>query len=133
MPLLFGVGLAFALRFAIAAVAPDWFSLPAWTLLVRNLCFAASGLCVSWMGLMFWNENSRRYGAMERVFSGARRRLDFWLRQPEEEKEKPQEFEKTLDKCQLLITELGCEAIHENADWLQMHRRKPIQPVFPKG
>ena len=136
LPALFGLGLAFALRCLICTVVadpPDLFSTSGWTLLVRNICLAASALSLSWMGLMFWTENARRYGAMEKVFAGARRRIDLWLGKLEKECGQPEEFEKTLQKCHLLLTELGCEAIHENLDWLQMHRRRPVEPFFPKG
>ena len=136
LPAFLGLFLSIAVRCLLGLVIlviPEWFSIADLTLFARNLCFAASALSLSWMGLMFWTENARRYCAMEKVFAGARRRFDHWLGKLEKEKEQSKEFEKTLAKCHLLLTELGCEAIHENLDWLQMHRRKPVEPFFLKG
>ena len=41
--------------------------------------------------------------------------------------------ETTITAIQDVYVALGREALNENADWLLMHRNKPIEPLSPAG
>lgn len=97
---------------------------------LRNIFFGVSGLLGSKIAVKFLTENINRYRSMQDVFTGARQKLDLLL----------DDFGRTDDtelrneilrEVHDLLRNLGNEAIFENSDWLQMHRNRPIKPVFP--
>jgi len=68
---------------------------------------------------MLFGEISKRHLKMYGIFSLYSKAI--------ENEQKKEEYNKVED----LIYTLGQEALDENADWLQLHRSKPIQ--LPKG
>jgi len=68
---------------------------------------------------MIFEEQSKSYHQMFRLFSIADRKLSMAIQEDKHE----EAFE--------IIRELGLESLMENADWLLLHRSRPME--LPKG
>lgn len=92
--------------------------------ILRNAAFTYAGVNHLWSGLRFLTENIRRYDAMRELYFAAGKRLDGILSAPIDEGQK-------VAQSHALLFALGREALQENAEWLGMHRDRPIEPVLP--
>ncbi len=84
-----------------------------------------------WVSVHFLTDNIRRYGEMAALFTAAGRRLNDHLGLLEQAIDAGEITlaRQALRDSQRLIEELGREALHENSEWLSMHRNHPIEPV----
>lgn len=92
--------------------------------MLRNVAFTYAGFNHLWGSLRFHTENIRRYDAMKDLFRSAGERLDAELARPTAGTDE-------VARAHQLLFELGREALSENAEWLGMHRDRPIEPVLP--
>jgi hypothetical protein len=104
--------------------------------LSKNLLLAAAGLLHSRAAFNFLSQNVRRYSTMIGLFRGANDRMERLLRTLQDQcsPETPEEErKKTIKAIQMLLVDLGIEALNENSEWLQMHRTTPVAPLMPVG
>ncbi|MEM7599880.1 MAG: hypothetical protein AAF357_00525 [Verrucomicrobiota bacterium] len=111
----------------------DPFSTGQWIVFFRTILFTIAALLGARIGYAFLAENAGRYGMMQEVFAGAEKRIEEDLDHLDAliEEGKDVEARKKRDRIRERLVALGEEAIHENTDWLQMHRDKPLAPMFP--
>jgi hypothetical protein len=91
---------------------------------MRNVALALSGSFQLLRGMRFHTENIRRYSGMHALFHAAGVRLDLIVNGPGEVADR-------LERSRAVLFELGREALNENAEWLGMHRDRPVEPVLP--
>lgn len=107
--------------------------------IMESLLLAVGGLLHTFAAFKFVGENTRRYAAMRDLFRASRTKLTDLLNHYQQQIAAPasvqteKEKEHTLRAIQEHLAALGKEALHENTDWLQMHRNKPVEPVLPVG
>jgi hypothetical protein len=80
----------------------------------------------------FVTENTRRYAAMRDLFRSSRARLETLLAQHQglvAARAPAVERQALVRAIHDLMSALGREALHENTDWLTMHRNRPVEPV----
>ena len=97
----------------------------------KYLAFAGGVLCGAWVEVNFFAENIRRYASMASLFQAAGLRFDDYLDWSEQGSEEQKEAaqKQAVASIQALIVEVGREALSENADWLIIHRARPLEPV----
>lgn len=120
------------------AAHPAWLAEPEKLIsIAKNLLLAIGGLLHWWTASKFLVENVRRYTAMAGLFRGAADRTDSLLVSLENEVKQTTipnaATESIVATIQDVYVALGREALNENADWLLMHRNKPIEPLSPAG
>jgi hypothetical protein len=93
----------------------------------KGMLFFIGALFHFWSSLRFTTENSRRYAAMRDLFQAAHTRLKKLLQEHEKTSDSA-EKQRLLAAIQGLLLALGTEALHENTDWLEMHRDRPPEP-----
>ena len=131
-----GVSLGWAIFCAIRGTAPGPY-VPGHAELdtfAKNLLVASGGLLHAFNAVKFADENTKRYTAMRDLFRPSRRKLEALLERYQEQIEggAPEEQKAhSVRAIQSYLAAIGKEALHENTDWLQMHRNKPIEPVLP--
>jgi hypothetical protein len=128
-----GIGLAWAMlstAYGLTGVAgvPDAHKIIA---IFKALCFTAGGLLHSWAVVKFFGENARRYFAMAGLFRGAYNRCNDLLKRIEADSRPLDDYNEHLRDVRDLLVALGKEALSENADWLEMHRVHPVEPIWP--
>jgi hypothetical protein len=116
--------------------------------MAKNLLLASGALLHAWAAVKFANENCRRYGAMRDLFRAAGGRIGEYLDAAAEHLEaseaagshavavavaEAEAFDRVVGGIQSALVDLGQEALHENTDWLLMHRNKPVEPIVPSG
>ncbi len=121
------IALVFSLAaFQLATLSPEVPEGSRLLSILRNAALTYAGFNHLWGGLRFHTENIRRYDAMHELYHAAGKRLDALLAAP-------QFGAHEVDQAQEVLFELGREALSENAEWLGMHRDRPIEPVLPGG
>jgi hypothetical protein len=103
---------------------------------LKVLLFTAGALVHWWLSIKFFAENIRRYSAMAGLYRAAADRCEPLITKLEEQaaaNAAKEAMNRTVGEVQDLLLVLGREAITENADWLLMHRNKPIDPFAPVG
>lgn len=104
--------------------------------IAKNLIFAVGGLLHTWAAFKFFEENTKRYSASRDLFRASElkiRRILETLKSQIESNEKQLEIDVTIQAVQDYFVVLGQEALHENAEWLIMHRNRPVEPILPTG
>lgn len=106
----------------------DWFP-PAlkFSSICKNLLLTSGGLLHAWCVVKFFNENINRYSSMERLYRSAKARIAPLLKKGRPFGPKDEAIIRETLEC------LAREHLQENADWLQMHRMKPMEPLLPVG
>jgi hypothetical protein len=78
------------------------------------------------------SELAYQYNVMAILFESADQQLDKELTALEaaiEASDKPAQ-QASLQRIQALLFKLGQEALDENAEWLLLHRARPLEPVM---
>ncbi|MBK6938900.1 MAG: hypothetical protein IPH13_01660 [Planctomycetes bacterium] len=94
-------------------------------LILTSVVLVIGGLVIAWSERSFYSEDARRYRGMEQLFYSADRRLERLI----------DEYEKSADDRYLaeindILFQLGREALDENAEWLILHRTRPLEPFL---
>lgn len=105
---------------------------------LTNLCIITMGfflvcgaLSVAWAERKLLSEEAYQYNAMAQLFTNGQVRLERLLAELEREDIRPEDFDRHVREAQALIHALGREALAENAEWLILHRARPMEPVVP--
>ncbi len=102
----------------------------------QTLCMTSCGLlllfgamAVAWAEKNLYAEHSRQFSSMADVFLAARRRIDGHLMAIENNPRSPDVL-KRIEAIQDILHALGQQALDENAEWLILHRSRPLEPVL---
>jgi hypothetical protein len=101
-------------------------------------------MAVAWTEKNFYSEHAYDYHTMESLFQHATFRIQSdldklgslaaFLAQPRPDladlNERHQEFDAGVAEVQEFLYSLGKEALDENAEWLFLHRSRPLEPVM---
>jgi hypothetical protein len=89
-------------------------------------------LLVGWTEKNLLSEQAYRFSAMASLFSAAKIRLDECLREAEEAHGRNDAFtrDERIRQAQQMLYDLGIEALDENAEWLILHRARPMEPMM---
>lgn len=109
----------------------SWPDAGAWWLILTGVVLLLGGLALVWNERNFYAEDLRRYGAMRDLFQSALRRYDGILEWYERSGyQDPVQADALERELQDLCYQLGCEALDENAEWLILHRTRPLEPFL---
>ena len=99
--------------------------------ILKTVALASGALLGAWMSVNFFTENIHRYTSMISLFEGASQRLKEHLQSIEAagEDEKGQAHQKSVIDIQRMLIAVGKEALVENAEWLMVHRTRPLEPL----
>lgn len=95
-----------------------------------GICLLFGAMCVAWSEKQLHGEHAYQYHAMHALFSEALQRLESALDQMKEDLEDPIAFARSRQQTQDILYHLGKESLDENAEWLLLHRSRPLEPVF---
>jgi len=114
---------------------PDSEEVKSFGSILKNLLIAGYVAATAYNLFKHADENTKRYSAMRDLFRAAKDRMDRLLDQHQQAIDTRNESEQNrlLLAIQQHLSAIGQEALHEQTDWLQMHRIKPIEPVLPIG
>jgi hypothetical protein len=100
-------------------------------LVFGGVALLAGALAVAWAEKNLLSELAYQYNTMHSLFRDASSRLEFDLRELEGLTNGPSgAFDARLDEIQEYLYALGKEALDENAEWLLLHRARPLEPVM---
>ncbi len=99
--------------------------------LIAAGCLLVSGaLAIAWSEKKLNSELAYQYSTMAALFVYADGRLEGQIKALEEHGAGTPEYSKTLHEIRELLCGLGVEALDENAEWLILHRARPLEPVM---
>lgn len=107
-----------------------------WWAIAYGSLLLAGALSIAWPERNAMAEHSRQYESMWAMFQAAGRRLLGHLRAAEEELNKPEgerdlaRFRGRVKAIQELLYHIGLQALDENAEWLILHRSRPLEPLM---
>jgi hypothetical protein len=139
----------------LLAAQGDWMpEAAALWIIVMDWFLVAGALAVAWAEKNLWAEQSRQYNAMDSLFAAALRRVDAHLKvaaNAVEEAERARrpvaapaaatDSSRTADDWEAVVREslavvqelfyqVGLQALDEHAEWLMLHRARPLEPVM---
>lgn len=103
---------------------------------VQLLCGA---MAIAWVEKNLDSELSYQYNTMAGLFQHANQRMIYLLTELETclnqleaspPQKSQQDFNQMLQRLQNFLYEVGVEALDENAEWLILHRSRPMEPVM---
>ena len=94
-----------------------------------GLLILAGALAVAWREVKLFAEHSRQYHTMANLFISADIRMQRLMAAMKGAR-KAKERDACLRKIQELLRVVGREALDENAEWLILHRSRPLEPVL---
>jgi len=97
-----------------------------------GFCFVSGALAVAWTERNLHSEEAYQYNAMASLFGNGRLKMEHLLAELKSSLTSGQvaEFDRQVREAQALILALGKEALAENAEWLILHRARPMEPVM---
>lgn len=110
-----------------------------WWIILTGVTLLAGGFCLGWSERNFHSELLRQYLSMTELFQCADTRLEKLLERlkacPSQDPPSGQfppnsDTGRVLHEVVDLLYNLGCEALDENAEWLILHRAKPLEPML---
>lgn len=102
-----------------------------------QLLFGA--MAIAWVEKNLDSELSYQYNTMAGLFQHANQRMIYLLAELEScliqleanpPQKSQQDFDQVLHRIQGFLYEVGVEALDENAEWLILHRSRPMEPVM---
>lgn len=100
------------------------------TIVAGGILLLGGGLAVAWSEKLLFSEHARQYAGMEGLFRRAEARLAELIRAGEAAANDPVRFDAVRAEVERLLEDLGHEALDENAEWLILHRARPLEPVM---
>lgn len=133
--LLPAAALAFLAMTKAALISIYWNTSPdvtVWTSISLGVYLIGGAMCIAWTEKQLDSEFAYQFGTMAPLFLAARLRLEPLVSQLEAyaSSNNMPEFEKTRQEIRDVYYELGLEALDENAEWLLLHRARPLEPVM---
>ncbi|MEK6260925.1 MAG: hypothetical protein AABP62_20180 [Planctomycetota bacterium] len=93
-------------------------------------CLLSGAMSVAWGEKNLLSELAYQYSTMATLFRSAEIRLDVLLVQLRAQEADPAAYSQTMTEVRELLQSLGKEALDENAEWLILHRARPLEPVM---
>lgn len=129
------LALVFSAATAAALIAIFWETSPnvtIWTSIFLGIYLVGGAMCIAWTEKQLDSELAYQYGTMAPLFTAARLRLKPLVDKLEHlaEVNDEENFKKTQKEIRDVLYELGQEALDENAEWLILHRARPLEPVM---
>ncbi|MCB1227628.1 MAG: hypothetical protein KDK99_17560, partial [Verrucomicrobiales bacterium] len=106
---------------------PQWEN--TWTFF-SGLMLVLGGSALAFAERCFLAEHLRQYAAMENLFGCASRRLEELMKHYQTAAPGSEVEQRALLEIQDLLHRVGLEALDENAEWLILHRAKPMEPMM---
>jgi hypothetical protein len=109
---------------------PSWHD---WWIILTGAVLLSGALGLAWSERNFHGEHARQYAALEALYEGADRRLTALLRRFEDAiagSAPDSDREVALREIHELLITLAEEALDENAEWLILHRTRPLEPFL---
>lgn len=101
------------------------------TIVAGGVLLLAGGLAVAWSEKLLFSEHARQYTGMAGLFARAGLRMEGLLEAAEQDAAAGgARFETIRREVEGLLVELGHEALDEHAEWLILHRARPLEPVL---
>ena len=98
-------------------------------IIVLGLVLAVGAVLIAWGEKSLYAEHARQDQSMRELFATAHRQLQGDLLAIRETIDtKPSEAPAQIAQVQGLLFSLGKEALNENAEWLILHRARPLEP-----
>jgi hypothetical protein len=133
-----------AISFGLGAVwlccsLPIWFQTfpktDALGSILAGALFLSGGLSIAWAEKTLFSELAYQYNTMAGLFRTAVSRMDSELMElerllPTADSEKDTLFDQEVKRVQDFLAAVGKEALDENAEWLLLHRARPLEPVM---
>ena len=90
-------------------------------------------LSIAWVEKKLHSEHAYQYNTMANLYKVAKRQLDGRLSDLEQAIQDGDQLQKErlIKNVQTLLYELGQESLDEHAEWLLLHRARPMEPVMP--
>jgi hypothetical protein len=103
-----------------------------WTSVLLGTLLLARALFVAWTEKNLDSELAYQYSTMAPMFRTAQLRLQPLVDQLDEAAQSKDDaaFAKALCEIQAILYNIGVEALDENAEWLILHRARPLEPVM---
>jgi hypothetical protein len=104
-----------------------------WWIINTGACLLAGALMLAWQERRFYSEEYRNYCSMRILYVAAKRRLDSILEElesPENNRNQDWTRQRLVAEAQDVLYQVGCEALNENAEWLILHRARPLEPFM---
>jgi hypothetical protein len=98
-------------------------------LISSGIFLLAGALLVAWTEKTLLSEQAYQFNVMASLFKAAWVRLDDCLRAAEEAPD-PDTRDARIKQAQYILYDLGTEALDENAEWLILHRARPLEPMM---
>lgn len=111
----------------LLALCPAFPKLPDALIIVGASFSVAGALMIAWAEKLLYSEEAYHFNSMAIAFRAGDERLAHLLHQADKN---PSAAPGLIDEAQELVFMLGKEALDENAEWLILHRARPMEPVF---
>lgn len=123
--------IVFLLPFELKTFSEDFPDRHDWWIILTGASLLTGGLSLAWSERNFFAELHRQYGSMKSLYRCADRRLEELLTRlaPLTDKADPARL-RLLEETHDILYQLGCEALDENAEWLILHRARPLEPFM---
>lgn len=131
---IFLAGLVFASSHYLPQLQPNFPDRHNWWIINTGACLLSGALLLAWGERSFHAEHLRNYCSMRFLFRAANRKLKNLtddLQMINMAPKGPIVEERLILEAQDIIYQLGCEALNENAEWLILHRSRPLEPFMP--
>jgi hypothetical protein len=90
----------------------------------------AGALLVAWAEKKLHSELAYQYNTMAALFASASLRMSAEVERLADPTISQEDFERALIETQEFLFALGKESLDENAEWLLLHRARPMEPVM---
>lgn len=99
--------------------------------IVLGIVIASGAIVIAWGEKSLYAEHSRQYESMQHLFGAACRQMEDCVRDIERTMTSdPHAMAEHVVRAQRLIFDLGKEALDEHAEWLILHRARPLEPFL---
>lgn len=100
-------------------------------LIVTSASLILGALILSWGERRFYSEEYRNYSSMRVLYHAASKRLELIAKALKDQGEmKTWRGDRLLTEAHDILYQVGCEALNENAEWLILHRARPLEPLM---
>ncbi len=125
------VALTLPLPFVLPHVFPGLPSVEDLWFIILGIVIASGAVVIAWGEKSLYAEHSRQYESMEQLFGAACRQMEDCVRDIERTMTSdPEAMARHVARAQHVIFDLGKEALDEHAEWLILHRARPLEPFL---